>query len=184
MTDSLPLRKEVLRKTPLYKGGDLLIDIGCSTGYFEIELANLYKRIVAIAPKKEEFELAVNSTKHLKNVEIYQNTFKNFNFKESADVVWFGNSMHYIFMEYYGYAFMDKLLKISKDYLIIEYIYDYNLDSEDTRVLKSNLQSLGLDKLYSKENFKYLLSEYFTTEQELKSPSFTREILVLKRKIK
>jgi hypothetical protein len=180
--NNLPARMEVLRKTPLYKGGDLLIDIGCSHAYFEIELTNLYKKIIAITPKEEEYLLAIKYTKHLKNVEIYQSTFKNFDFKEPADMVWMGSCLHYIFMEAYGYSFIDKLLKISKNYLIIEYICDFTIDSEDVKVLKDNLEKLGLDKLYNKENLKYLLSEYFIIENELKSASITREILVLKRK--
>lgn len=182
MIDSLPLRKEILRKTPLYQGGKLLIDIGCASGYFEVELSNLYKKIIAIAPKQEEIKIAINSTKHLKNVEIYQSTFKNFNFKEAADVVWVGNCLHYIFMEYNGYAFINKLLTISKKYLIIEYPYDIYMNSQDMIILRNNLEKLELDKLYSKENLKCLLSEYFIIEQELKSASESREILILKRK--
>lgn len=183
MKDSLPARKEILKQTPLYRGGDLLIDIGCAHGYFEVELASKYKKIIAFAPLQKEIELAKEATKDLKNVEVYLSTFGNFNFKElKADIVWVGNCLHYIFMEYRGFDFLVPLLTICKKYLIIEYPYDYEMDYNDTKILKENLVALKLDKLYNKKNIKKEFEKYFIIEQEFKSASPTREILVLRRK--
>ena len=181
--DSLPDRIKILRNTPLYEGGDFLIDIGCAWGYFEVELSELYKKIIAIAPGEDEIELAKALTVHLNNVSIYCSSFRNFNTEGMrADMVWMGNCFHYIFIEYNGFAFIPRLFELTSKYLIIEYPYDLYLDSSDMHVLLPRLQSLGLDKLFTKENILKQLMPYFTLEQTLKSGSPTREIIVLHKR--
>ncbi len=182
MQNNLPSRLKILRSTPLYKGGRLLIDVGCATGYFEVQLASKYQKIIAFCPHEGEIKTAKKATIGLKNVEVSLNTFGSYNFKDAkADMVYLGNCIHYIFIEYKGWSFMEKLLSISEDYLIIEYPYDINLEESDMIVLKNNLISKGLYKLFTKkEMLKYLLPN-FTLAQTLKSVSKTREIIVLRR---
>jgi len=181
--NNLPARMKILKTTPLYKGGNLLIDIGCATGYFEVALANKYNKIIAITPEKHEYEKAFITTQNLENVEVYQSSFKNFNFNNiEADVAFLGNCIHYIFIEYNGFNFVDKLLSIAKDYLIIEYPYNIDLDESDMKVLKNNLKSKGLYEIFNKETILMHFLTYFYLEQELKSGSKTREILILRRK--
>lgn len=183
MKNNLPDRISILKNTPLYKGGELLIDVGCATGYFEVMLAKKYKKIIAFAPHKEEIKKAKKITSHLNNVAVSYNTFGSYDFKNiKADMVFFGNCIHYVFIEFNGFGFIPKLLSITKKYLIIEYPYDINLNKSDMIVLKNNLISKGLDKLFTKANILKQLKPNFILEQTLKSGSKTREIIVLRRK--
>jgi len=181
--NNLPDRMTILKNTPLYKGGDLLIDVGCATGYFEVALNHKYKKIIAFTPEEWEYKKAKKEVSRFNNVYLYHSSFGNFDFKDlQADVVYLGNCIHYIFQEYKGFDFVPQLIKISKKYLIIEYPYDINLDASDMKVLKGALQAKGIDELFTKENILKQLKTEFDLIDTLKSGSTTREILIWKRK--
>jgi len=176
-------RLQILKQTPLYKGGKTLIDVGCITGSFEVKLASLYDKIIAFDPHQREINRAKEETKHLKNVEIYCSNFKNMNFKGiKADVVWMGNCLHYVFMEYNGFGFIPKLLSIATKYVIIEYPTDPYRNASDMRSLLASLKIRKLEKLYNRKNILKALTKDFKIEQMLESASKGREVLVLRRK--
>jgi len=180
--NNLPDRIKILKNTPLYKGGDVLIDVGCATGYFETQLASKYNKIFAFCPNQGHIDKAIKSNEHLKNVSISCKTFGTFDFKDTqADMVFFGNCIHYVFSEYKGWGFLKQVLQFATKYLIIEYPYDINQDASDMIVLKKSLKEKGIDKLFTKEKLLEELLPYFTLEQTLKSGSTTREIIVLRR---
>lgn len=182
ITDSLPYRKEILKKTPLYRGGDLLLDCGCAEGNFIGDFAPIYKKVIAFDPNPKSIELAKKQTLDFKNVEVYNKSFKDFEPKEiHPNVVWMGNSFHYIFMEYRGFSFYQKLLEMVSDYLIIEYPPDINAKGNDMEQLKASFTTLKIAQLYTRENILKLFAKDFELRNVLKSFTHTREILVLKK---
>lgn len=182
-SDSMPFRKEILKTTALYEGGDTIIDVACAEGNFIGDFSRLYKKVLCFDINEKSVELAKKVADNYKNVEVHHSSFGNMNLENiTADMVWIGNCLHYLFIEANGFDYYDKLLKIASKYIVIEYPPNFNVNSHDMIILKKLLEDKKLDKLYTRENIMKVFARNFDLVEIKKSFTPTREIIVLKRR--
>ncbi len=128
-----PLREREERILELFPGfyeGLRFLDVGCSKGYFTLKAAERNSQVVAMDPAAN---MACDIWPYLPtppNVRWLSCNFadlrmaglprKDAQVVGAFDVVWLGNCFHYIHRDAGGYAWINRLLSLAVDHVIIE----------------------------------------------------------------
>ncbi|AFN75412.1 hypothetical protein MROS_2182 [Melioribacter roseus P3M-2] len=168
----------------LFEPCNKFLSVGSSLGYMLLFHAYRAKKCVGIEPdhKANDIVKRVAAFRNLKNVELFQGTFKDYPKNDHFDLIWMGNVFQYMYVDY-GWQVAEELAKISCGKCIIEAPFEGEFLKKQAH-LNSNWKNESLMNEYKFKRFEYEIKKYFDIKSV--NPSGTdpvnRLIVVLERK--
>jgi hypothetical protein len=168
--------------------GKECLDIGANKGFISIGWSkNNAFHVTAVDPMPECCKIMndAKQTLDLINLEVLHGTFKEVLINRCYDIVYLGNVNHFLYKEFEGYWFVDKLAMLCKDLLVIEgpvWVYGPSKDQTTTMLDKSKSWTEQQRIDFTPKNFETRLNKYFTIEHKVPAYDTDRFVYVCVRK--
>lgn len=161
---------------PNFFQGKKFLDVGSSKGFFSLNYAKNFDKVVGIDIDSKGINICNQIKKE--NTEFYHTSFGNFKTKEKFDKIFIGNGPHHLYTEMKGYGWIEKVASMSEGEVLLETAIGMEC-CDMPNVIPLELQSEFNNKRFIEE-----LEKYFEIKLKIPTVNYTpdRYLILLKRK--